>query len=58
MAVQSDSFSSVILTEEDADQFKQELRDAKPNTAATESAIRGRELLTQMREAASSNRDG
>ena len=51
MAVQSDSFSSVILTDEDAEQFKQELQAAKPSAAATEAAIRGRQLLAQMREA-------
>ena len=49
MAVQSDSFSSVLLTEDDATAFAAELENGKPSIVATQAAARGQQLLAQLR---------
>lgn len=49
MAVNSSSFSSVTLTEEDAKKFKRQITFGKPKAAANASVSRGVELADQFR---------
>lgn len=51
MAVNSSSFSSVTLTDEDAKKFKRQITYGKPKPAANTSVSRGVELADQFRSA-------
>lgn len=48
MAIKSETFSRVELTEADAARFVQHMRDDKPNPKAQASYARGRALLSQV----------
>lgn len=48
MAIKSDTFSRVELTDADAARFVQHMRDDKPNPKAQASYARGRDLLSQV----------
>ncbi len=48
MAIKSDTFSRVELSDSDAARFVQHMREDKPNAQAKASYARGRALLSQV----------
>ncbi|WP_263263012.1 hypothetical protein [Pseudomonas sp. RIT-PI-S] len=48
MAIKSDTFSRVELTDADAIRFVQHMREDKPNAQAKASYARGKKLLAQV----------
>jgi hypothetical protein len=53
MAIRSDLFGSVHLTEKDAEKFVRQVTYGRPNDAAKQALARGDELLNRYRERAS-----
>ena len=47
MAIRSDNFRGVVLTDEDAQAFERQIKDTSPNEAARRALARGEELLRE-----------
>lgn len=48
MAVLSQEFGGIELSDQDATTFLRQVSDAKPSTQAANNLVRGRELLAQL----------